>query len=157
MISIEVEIEDPAWSEALADPAGLALSAVEAARIGGDATLAILLTDDRSVRDLNLRFRGLDKATNVLSFASAVGGHLGDVALAFGVCMTEATAQDKPLADHLRHLVIHGVLHLIGYDHQSDGEAERMEAIEVELLADLGIRDPYLNARDQEDHVQPGR
>ena len=139
---IEVEIEEPAWVSALPDIEALALSAAAAAGVDG---VTILLTDDETVRDLNARFRGQDAPTNVLSFPAPANpeSHLGDLALAFGVCAREAAEQGKPLANHVRHLVIHGALHLIGYDHDTDADAERMEAEERELLAGLGVPDPY--------------
>jgi probable rRNA maturation factor len=114
--------------------------------------LVILLTDDASVQDLNARFRSKDKPTNVLSFPAAANpeGHLGDVALAFGVCAREAAAQDKSLAHHLQHLATHGVLHLLGYDHMSDDEAEAMESLERFVMAGLGAPDPY--APSERDH-----
>jgi probable rRNA maturation factor len=143
---IEVEVEDSAWLRSLPDVAELARTASQAALEGWDSDdLVILLADDDTVRDLNIRFRGKDAATNVLSFPAGAnaGRHLGDIALASGVCAREAVEQGKPLADHIRHLVIHGVLHLLGYDHAGDAEAERMEALERELLAGLGVADPY--------------
>ncbi|HEX7970330.1 MAG TPA: rRNA maturation RNase YbeY, partial [Stellaceae bacterium] len=102
------------------------------------------------VRALNRQWRGKDVPTNVLSFP-ALGATpppgaprlLGDVVLAFETVAAEAAAQDKPLADHLRHLVIHGVLHLLGFDHESDADAQRMEASEIAILAGLGVPDPY--------------
>ena len=143
---IEVEIEVPAWSE-LPDVEDQAIRAARAA-LGDradDAGLTILLTDDETVRDLNARFRGKDAPTNVLSFPAPPNpeGHLGDLALAYGVCAAEAQAQSKAMGDHLQHLVAHGVLHLLGYDHANDAEAEAMEALERRILADLGIGDPY--------------
>ena len=110
----------------------------------------ILLTDDETVRDLNARFRGKDKPTNVLSFPAPENArpHLGDIVLAYGVCADEAREQGKPFGDHLSHLVVHGVLHLMGYDHEADDEAEAMEAKERTLLAALGFPDPYLFRND---------
>jgi probable rRNA maturation factor len=144
---IVVEVEDDAWTGTLPGAAELARQAAEAALAGHAGEIAILLTGDEAVRDLNLRFLGKDKATNVLAFpdiaAAEEPGRLGDIALAFGVCRAEATGQAKPLADHLRHLVIHGVLHLLGYDHQRDEDATRMEAVERRLLAGMNIPDPY--------------
>ena len=107
--------------------------------------VTVLLTDDATVRDLNLRFRGKDAATNVLSFPAppSAAPHLGDVALAYGVCAREAAEQGKPLGDHLQHLVVHGVLHLLGFDHLDDSEAEAMEARERAILSTLGVSDPY--------------
>nr|WP_309604462.1 rRNA maturation RNase YbeY [Phenylobacterium sp.] len=107
--------------------------------------VTILLTDDETVRDLNARFRGQDRPTNVLSFPAPANPErfLGDVALAHGVCAREAADQGKSLAHHLQHLVAHGVLHLLGYDHIRDDEAAAMEGLERAILAGLGIADPY--------------
>ncbi|MBU1384113.1 MAG: rRNA maturation RNase YbeY [Alphaproteobacteria bacterium] len=146
---IEVEVEDAAWTAALLDAAGVVERAAEAAlgTVAGD--VVVLLTDDAAVRELNARFRERDQPTNVLSFPAAEmtlpgqAPHLGDLVLAFGVCAAEATAQGKTLADHLSHLTVHGVLHLLGRDHEADGEAEEMEAEERSILASLGVADPY--------------
>jgi probable rRNA maturation factor len=116
------------------------------------AVVSLCLADDAALRALNLRWRGLDKPTNVLSFPSAsprsAGGAtpLGDVALAFETLEREAAELGLALADHYRHLVAHGFLHLIGYDHETDAEAERMEALETRILARLGAADPYPRA-----------
>lgn len=141
---IDVEVEAEAW-RALPGVETLAEKAAQAALAGRGGGIAVLLADDEVVRDLNARFRGKDAPTNVLSFPAMDNpeGFLGDVALAFGVCEAEARAQGKPLAAHLQHLVVHGVLHLVGYDHQSDLEAEEMEALERRILAELGVGDPY--------------
>jgi probable rRNA maturation factor len=121
------------------------------AESGFDArsVVSLRLTDDAEVRKLNARWRGLDKPTNVLSFPAAPAEHeaaapiLGDVALAYETVAREADETGVALADHYRHLVAHGFLHLIGYDHQTDDEAERMEDLEKWVLARLGIADPY--------------
>ena len=141
---IDVEIEDEAWTRALPEAQELALAAATAT-VTAAVDLVILLTDDATVRDLNARFRDKDTATNVLSFPAGdmAGDHMGDVALAYGVCAREAAEQGKTLAAHLQHLVAHGVLHLVGYDHEDDAEAEAMEAREREILAGLGLPDPY--------------
>ena len=112
---------------------------------GGEMLLTILLTDDATVQDLNTRFRGKDGPTNVLSFPApaTAAPHLGDIVLAYGVCAREAAEQGKPLARHLMHLTAHGVLHLLGYDHETDADAEVMEALERDILATLGVPDPY--------------
>jgi probable rRNA maturation factor len=122
------------------------------------ADLGLCLADDAALRALNQRWRGVDKPTNVLSFPAAplldavadrVGRiqrarrHLGDIALAYETLAREANELGVPLADHYRHLVAHGFLHLIGYDHETDEEAERMEALETRILARLGAADPY--------------
>jgi probable rRNA maturation factor len=141
---IDIEIEDPAWSAALPDPEAVALPAAEAA-LEARGGVTILLTDDESVAELNERFRGKAGPTNVLSFPAPDNpeDHLGDIALAYGVCAREAAEQGKPLAHHLQHLVAHGVLHLLGYDHLTEAEAEEMEARERRILAGLGVPDPY--------------
>ena len=147
---IEVEIEDQAWTAAQPDAEALAVAAAAAA-LDRPGEIAVLLTDDASLRDLNNRFRGKDKTTNVLSFPAARNpqGHLGDIALAYGVCAAEAAEQGKSLSAHLQHLVAHGVLHLVGFDHETEAEAEAMEARERVILAGLGVSDPYaVPARD---------
>jgi probable rRNA maturation factor len=119
--------------------------------------VSVRLTDDEAVRALNAQWRGRDKATNVLSFplaeddeladagAAADGPELmlGDIVLARGVCQAEAADKALPVATHAAHLLVHGTLHLLGYDHGDDAEAEDMEAREVRALARLGIADPY--------------
>jgi len=124
-------------------------------RQGRSWNVTILLTDDAAVRELNVNFRGKDAATNVLSFPAPTNpeNHLGDVALAFGVCAREAAEQGKPLAHHLQHLTVHGVLHLLGYDHMRDDEAEAMEGLERAVLAGLGVPDPY--AAGEGEHDRP--
>lgn len=144
---IEVDIADEAWDRALPNAGALsetaAAKALELAEHAG--SLTVLLTDDGTVRDLNARFRSKDSATNVLSFPALTNAdaYLGDICLAFGVCAREAEAQNKTLSNHLQHLVAHGVLHLVGYDHDVDTDAEVMEALERRILAELGVSDPY--------------
>jgi probable rRNA maturation factor len=148
---IDIEVEDESWTTALPDAEPLARAAAQAAldEVEFDGGLVVLLTDDATVHDLNKRFREQDKPTNVLSFPSRLNpeAHLGDVALAYGVCAAEAQAQGKPLAHHLQHLVAHGVLHLVGYDHETDAEAAEMEGLERVVLAELGVPDPYAAER----------
>ncbi len=151
MTAPAIRIEDPAWTAALPTAAALARHAAKAAASGHEGEIAILLTSDQAVQDLNRRFLGQNRPTNVLAFPDAEPGRLGDVALAFGVCAAEAVEQAKPLADHLRHLVVHGVLHLLGYDHQGDADASRMEARERRLLAQMSIADPYQARADVRD------
>jgi probable rRNA maturation factor len=141
---IEIEIEDEAWTAALPEAEALILPAAAAA-LEARGGVTILLTDDDTVADLNERFRGKPGPTNVLSFPAPPNpeDHLGDIALAYGVCAREANEQGKPLAHHLQHLVAHGVLHLLGYDHLTEAEAEEMEALERRILAGLGVPDPY--------------
>lgn len=146
MIDVEIEAQD--WTQALADAEALTRQAAEAVlayeHLAG-RNLTVLLTTDLAVQALNAEFRKQDKPTNVLSFPAAPNPeqHLGDLALAYETCAREAAGQGKPLAHHLQHLVAHGVLHLLGYDHMSDPEAEEMESIERTVLASLGVPDPY--------------
>ena len=119
----------------------------------GEAELAVMLTDDAGIRTLNSNWRGIDKPTNVLSFPalqpSGPGGPdeaprmLGDIAIAYETTRRQADDEQKPFDHHLSHLAVHGFLHLIGYDHEKDGDAEAMETLEQEILAQLGIPDPY--------------
>ena len=119
----------------------------------GDAELAVMLTDDSGIRTLNSNWRGIDKPTNVLSFPALqptaarrpedAPRMLGDIAIAYETMRQEADDERKPFHHHLSHLAVHGFLHLIGYDHETEGEAEVMEALEQEILAQLGIPDPY--------------
>jgi probable rRNA maturation factor len=145
----DVEIEDAAWTQALPHAEALVLEAAEATLASEGAVgegVTLLLTDDATIADLNRRFRQQDKPTNVLSFPAPQNPErfLGDIALAYGVCAREAQEQGKPLKHHLQHLVAHGVLHLLGYDHVSDAQADEMENLERAVLAGLGIPDPYL-------------
>jgi probable rRNA maturation factor len=154
-IEIDIRIASSAWRAALPNTAAAvrraAVAALKAelpakARTG----LSILLTDDAEMRKLNAGWRAKDKPTNVLSFPAenAVDparppAYLGDVALGLATCKREAREQKKTLADHVAHLTVHGVLHLIGYDHMDDDQAEAMEPRETQILAGLGIADPY--------------
>lgn len=107
-------------------------------------SLNVALADDKAVRALNARDRKKDKPTNVLSYPSGERAFLGDIVLARQTVWREARGQKKSPADHITHLVVHGTLHLLGYDHEtSDADAERMEALERRVLAKLGIADPY--------------
>ena len=153
-IAIDLSITCAAWRRALPAVTTIARAAAVAAlaqsgkRIGA-AELSLVLADDAMMRDLNARWRGKDSPTNVLAFASDEPPArrkpvlLGDVILAYQTVAREAKEQKKGLADHLRHLVIHGVLHLLGYDHVKTAPAKRMEALETRILASLGVADPY--------------
>lgn len=147
---IEIEVEAEAWTVALPDAEAVVERAAQAALGAVKGDIVVLLTDDAAVRELNGRFRDKDRPTNVLSFPAPENAfpHLGDIVLAFGVCATEAEAQGKTLPDHLSHLVVHGVLHLLGRDHEDDAEAKEMEAEEREILAQIGVADPYLAEQD---------
>ncbi|MCA0424194.1 MAG: rRNA maturation RNase YbeY [Proteobacteria bacterium] len=140
-------------TDALARGAEAALAA-SGIRLLPGGEVSVLLTGDAEVRKLNARWRGKDAPTNVLSFPAAEGARLitspviGDIALAYETCHREAMAEGKTMQDHAVHLVVHGALHLVGFDHETDAEAEAMEALERQILAGLGIADPY-EAREQ--------
>jgi probable rRNA maturation factor len=155
MIGVEIEAEDRRW-DAITDRDLLLQRAADAAMAVltdapvQDVAVTVLLADDAAVRELNRAWRGQDKATNVLSFPSpAVAGppggarSIGDVALAYETVAREAEQEGKALAHHAAHLLVHGVLHLLGHDHEGDEDADEMERIEVLALARLGIPDPY--------------
>lgn len=145
--------EDAEW---LAERAALAALGAVWMSEDGPAELSVVLADDELVQTLNRDYRGKDKPTNVLSFALTEADEpdvegaptlLGDVVLAWETLVRESKEQGKPLSNHLCHLVVHGVLHLLGYDHEVDAEAEEMERLEVEVLATLDVPDPYGNAQ----------
>lgn len=151
---IDVEIEDDSWLEALPEAEAVVetgiRAALKAAGFADEADVVVLLTDDAEMQRLNAEYRKKNKPTNVLSFPAprnlSIKGeleHLGDLALGFQTCAKEASEQGKTLHDHLLHLSVHGTLHLLGYDHEVDGDAEEMEAIERQILAGLGVADPY--------------
>ena len=143
--NIRIDILDPRWRRRLPKADALVRAGARAALDGyGDAgTVTFALGDDALLRQLNRDFRGKDKPTNVLSFPGGETGNLGDVALAFETCAREARAQRKELGAHVRHLVVHGALHLLGFDHETDEDAFAMEARERRVLRRLGVADPY--------------
>ncbi len=171
-ISVAVTMLDPDWPQAvpaveeLARRAAMAATAVSGAAImalaAHDVEISLVLADDATLRRYNKDYRGIDKPTNVLAFATAetppgqpLGGApgdaegpllLGDVLLARETLAREAEEQGKQPADHLCHLVVHGVLHLLGRDHQTEGEAQVMERLEAAALGRLGVADPYAAA-----------
>ncbi len=151
-LQLDILIEDGDWSAF--EPVDGALSEVADAvqrHLGlSAAEAAIALSSNARVQALNLTYRGKDKPTNVLSFPSPEQGappgairHLGDIVLAAETVAAEAAAENKPPRHHLQHLAVHGLLHLLGYDHETEEEAAEMEALEVEILAGLGVPDPY--------------
>jgi probable rRNA maturation factor len=162
-ITLDVVVEAGDWA-ATGDIAALAQRAAEAAVAAapeapeGPLAATLLLSDDDAIRVLNRDWRGLDKATNVLSFPSvspALPGeprHLGDNALAYETLVREADEEAKTVSDHAAHLVIHGVMHLLGQDHMDDEEADAMESHEIAALASLGIADPYADLELDADH-----
>ena len=105
---------------------------------------SILLTNDEHIQNLNRDFRAKDKPTNVLSFPDGENGYLGDIAISLNTIEAEAQEQNKDFYHHFIHMVIHGLLHLQGHDHEDDSEAEKMESLETQILADMGIETPYI-------------
>ncbi|MDO5657991.1 MAG: rRNA maturation RNase YbeY [Paracoccus sp. (in: a-proteobacteria)] len=157
MAEIDTIIEDDRWAET-----GLEELAIRAGRavldhLGLDAEIVVMGCDDARIAALNADFRGKPRPTNVLSWPSVehaprIAGavpvppdtdELGDIAIAFETCAAEARAQGKPFADHVTHLIVHAALHLAGYDHDDEADAETMEETERVILASLGISDPY--------------
>lgn len=152
-VEIDLAVEAGDWPDEAAVTA-LVRRALDATlgdqKVAGDSEMSVVLTDDAAMARLNGTWRGKPKPTNVLSFPSFPdhrGPHLppmlGDVVLAFETVRSEAAEQEKPFENHLAHLVVHGVLHLLGHDHVTDEEAERMEGAERRILASLAIPDPY--------------
>jgi probable rRNA maturation factor len=154
-MEIDFLTEDDGWHalperEALARRAAHAVFDVLGAPVPS-ADLSVVFTSDAAVAELNRTWRGKAGPTNVLSFPAAPGpqpepGTLGDIVLAAGVVRAEAEAQGKPLANHTMHLIIHGILHLLGHDHAEDATAEAMERLEAGAMARLGLPDPYGDA-----------
>jgi probable rRNA maturation factor len=142
---VDVVLIDAAWSKALPGVERLVRKAARVALGTKVRSLTVALSDDKRVQALNKRDRRKDKPTNVLSYPSGEKTFLGDIVLARQTVWREAREQKKTPADHVAHLVVHGTLHLLGYDHEtSDADAERMEALERRILKKLGIADPYL-------------
>jgi probable rRNA maturation factor len=146
-LTIDVIVDSEQWKDASRAKAVVRRAVMQAAiALSTNPTeLAIVLTDDRKMRALNRNWRGIDVATDVLSFATknAGGRHLGDIVLAYETVAREARREHKPLAHHLAHLAVHGFLHLLGFDHESDEEAREMEHAERAVLRRLAISDPY--------------
>lgn len=155
-VVVECAIVDPTWSRELSDPTQVvdrAVAAVFKSDIvssldSGGVSVSVALADDDTVADLNRKFRGQTGPTNVLSFQQQCPQHddinaLGDVILAFETVQNEARNQNKTLEDHATHLLVHGVLHLLGFDHQDDKDAVEMETLEQGILRMIDVKDPY--------------
>lgn len=147
VIELDLRIADPAWSQAIADLEKTCQRAVEAGamQVSASGEVSVLLTGNDEIRSLNRDWRGKDKATDVLSFPADPIDRpfLGDIAVAIGVAQADATSRALTLPQHLSHLLIHGILHLLGHDHIDDTEAAEMETLEIAALASLGWPNPY--------------
>jgi len=147
-ITADIDVASANWNaEPKAEACVREALAAAASRVPGDGEVSVLLADDAAVRVLNRDWRQIDKPTNVLSFPApkqpAGEPVLGDIAIAYETVAREADEEGKPFLHHLAHLAVHGYLHLMGYDHQTDSEAEAMEALEREILRGMRIPDPY--------------
>ncbi len=147
MISLELINEDNLTAPDAAQFQTWLNQVAEKLKINGEVCIKIV--DESESQDLNHTYRGKEKPTNVLSFPSEIpdfveSTHLGDLAICASIVVSEATEQNKQAEHHWAHMSIHGILHLLGYDHIEDKDAEEMEALEVEILAGLGIGDPYV-------------
>lgn len=153
--NIDIAIEDERWSEKLPHLQALSEEIIEhslrATEFPDDAVMEIniVFESDAFIQNLNKQYRGKDKPTNVLSFpqindiSAAQTGNLGDIVLAYETVEHESEEQGKTFEHHTQHLLVHGVLHLLGFDHENDDEAEEMEGLEIEILQALGIKNPY--------------
>lgn len=148
MIALDLRLSEPAWSTIIPELESVCQTALNAAatHTGAKGEVSVLLTDDAEIQTLNRQWRGKDKATDVLSFPSDPmdAPFLGDIAVALGVTQSDAETRNLTLPQHLSHLLIHGLLHLLGHDHKDDTEAAEMEALEIVALASLGWPDPYI-------------
>ncbi|EAU40960.1 hypothetical protein FP2506_18769 [Fulvimarina pelagi HTCC2506] len=155
-VSLALSVEDDRWEAALGNPEAFVTATLDAVARRFEfskpfaSELSVTLSDDETVREINGQWREKDKPTNVLSFpmvdlepGERPGPLLGDLILAYETCAREAAGEAKPFVNHARHLLVHGFLHCLGYDHIEDDEAEEMEALETSILAGLGIPDPY--------------
>ncbi len=151
-LSVDLRVAEPRWLEVLGDVEALAERVLRhaAREAGASGEVSVLMTADEEVQSLNRQWRGLDKPTDVLSFPSKAPSapgqcrHIGDIALAFQTSLRDAAETGKPFDAHVSHLLIHGFLHLLGYDHIDHKDAAVMESLEVNLLAALGWPDPYM-------------
>jgi len=154
VLTIDLRIEDENWTSALVDCEKVIESALEAAahKMNQSGLVEVLLTNDAEMRELNSKWRGKDKPTDVLSFPSegadmpGMQTFLGDLALGLEVAKTDADKLGRDFELHVMHLLVHGFLHLLGYDHMSEEEAKHMEGLEAQILAPLGLPDPYGDA-----------
>lgn len=155
-VTADIVIESEFWTaEPRAEATVAAAISAAAAHSTRGGEVSILLSDDSAVRDINRQFRGLDKPTNVLSFPAAdtpaTQGTLGDIVIAYETLRRECEAEDRKFLHHLAHLTVHGFLHLIGYDHETDAQADEMEALETRIMMSMNMPDPWYDAHPARD------
>lgn len=141
---IDITNQHESWPEVNSVILHAANVALQSAGYAEESELSIVLVDDAFIQNLNKKYRNKDKPTNVLSFPQDDDFSLGDIVLALETIERESKEQNKLFEHHLSHLVVHGTLHLLGYDHETDEEAEEMETLEVKILSELAIENPYL-------------
>ena len=150
---IDIQVASPLWAaQPRAEETVRAAIAAAASACKATGEVSVLLTDDASIRALNRDWRKIDKPTNVLSFPAAEqadGKLLGDIVIGYETLAREAADEQRDVLHHLAHLTVHGFLHLIGYDHQTDAQADEMEGLESRIMRSMNLPDPYL-ARDLE-------
>jgi probable rRNA maturation factor len=164
-VEIEINLSAAAW-ESFDSLEGLVRRCVDAslaetrAKLFEGCELSVTFCDDAEIQELNAEWRGKDKPTNVLSFPTpgklAARPLLGDIVIAYETVAREAAEQDKTLSEHTAHMVIHGFLHLIGYDHETAAEAEEMEGLERRIASRLDLRDPYAEGEDEAGELNEG-
>lgn len=151
-LQIDITVLHPEWPDIASLIDHASRETLKAIGLQGASELSIVLSDDAFVQNLNKTYRGKDKPTNVLSFSQLEGEtpdipgmtSLGDVVMAYETVLREAEEQGKSFTDHTVHLIVHGILHLLGHDHENDAEAENMEGLEIRILQNLGIKNPYI-------------
>lgn len=144
-IEIDITLHDPNWPDVqnIVERA-IKHTTARLAEANTPTEVSVVLANDAFIQELNKTYRGMDKPTNVLSFPQDEDYHLGDIVFALETIGREAAEQNKDFENHLTHLTVHGFLHLLGYDHETDDEAEEMESFEIRILDELGIENPYL-------------
>ncbi len=142
-ITIDISKHSEGWPDVGALIERAVKGALEGANFTDETEVSIVLADDAFIQNLNKEYRGKDKPTNVLSFPQGEPFSLGDIILARETITREAEDQKKSFDDHLSHLTVHGILHLLGFDHEEESEAEEMEALEIEILEKMGLKNPY--------------
>lgn len=141
---IDILIEDNRWSEMLSNPEKSTHTIIKnLLKNNPNTEISIVLTNDKAIQMLNKTYRGKDKPTNVLSFPQDEETMLGDVIISLDTIKRESKEQNKTLQNHFTHMLIHGSLHLLGYDHETEKDAQEMESLEIQILENLGIKNPY--------------